>query len=265
MRVISIGFHDVAPEPYLARPIAPGHTTAYTLARRDFLDHLDAIRSRVGCGAVGGVGSLPPGSGRPAVLLTFDDGALSSYTCVADELDRLGWKGHFFVTTNWIGQPGFMNCRQIREIHERGHVIGSHSCSHPERMSSLSWNEMLREWSESCAALGEVIGAPVNVASVPGGYYSPRVGQAAAAAGIEVLFTSEPTASASQVGGCLILGRYAIRGSTPASVSGAIAAGAIWPRWQRSALWFTGGIAKRIAGRRYCSIRQRLLHRLLEQ
>jgi len=124
---IAIGFHDVVQDGGLARAIAPGHTTWYTLERSEFRKHLEAIRSRVGQEAVRRIDQVR-GLGAPfSVLLTFDDGALSAYSLVAQELEDFGWRGHFFVTSNWIGRPGFLERQQIREIQQRGHLIGSHS------------------------------------------------------------------------------------------------------------------------------------------
>ena len=105
-------------------------------------------------------------------LITVDDGGLSYYTVVADRLERLGWRGHCFVTTDCIGQRGFLTVRQIRELDTRGHIIGSHSASHPTRFSACSIPQMRREWTRSREALQDVLGHPVNVASVPGGYFS---------------------------------------------------------------------------------------------
>jgi len=73
---------------------------------------------------------------------------------------------------------------QIRDLHQRGHIIGSHSCSHPKRMSFCSRAELLQEWGRSCEILAGILGAPVTVASVPGGFYSRAVAEAAAEAGI---------------------------------------------------------------------------------
>ena len=197
--------------------------------------------------------------GEVPLFLTFDDGAVSSYTCVAGELEQRGWRGHFFVTTDWIGKPGFLDARQIRELHARGHVIGSHSCSHPARMSKLSWTELLKEWKESCGVLSEILQEPVVTASVADGYYSRKVGKAAAAAGIQVLFTSEPRARVWNADGCLILGRYSIQSRTPAGVSGAIAARNQWPRLRQAILWQAKKPVKALAGESYFAIRRFLL------
>jgi peptidoglycan/xylan/chitin deacetylase (PgdA/CDA1 family) len=254
---ISIGFHDVVEEV----PFAPGHKTVYPLERHVFLGHLAAIRSRTGVDSVSRVDQVGSNDRTP-VFVTVDDGYVSGFTYIAPELEKLGWRGHFFVTTNWIGRPGFLDRQHIRELHQRGHLIGSHSCSHPEQMSNLSWEELLREWGDSCALLSDLIGAPTTVASVPGGYYSQKVGQAAAASGIKVLFTSEPTATAQFVNGCRVLGRYTVHRSTPPDVVGAIAAGMKWPRYQQAAIWFFNKAAKRVAGRWYLPARRIVLDRI---
>ncbi len=199
--------------------------------------------------------------GALPVLLTIDDGTIGAYTHVAAELEKMDWPGHFFVTTDWIGQMGFVSRREIRELHERGHVIGSHSCTHPHRMSHLPYSTILREWSRSCAMLSDILGEQVKIGSVPDGYYTAVVAQAAAAAGIEILFTSEPTIAVWEVDGCLVFGRYSVRHSTPALVVAAIAAGAPWPRWRQAASWSVKKIAKRIGGAGYLKLRTALLAR----
>lgn len=261
MLTIAIGFHEVIEDGETPMPHTAGHTTLYTLERHELRNHFEAVHSRAGQHAVHRFEEVDAAGNRSRVLLTFDDGALGAYTCVAQELEHFRWPGHFFITTDWIGRRGFMDRHQIRELHQRGHAVGSHSRTHPERMSHLSWNALVREWSDSCAELSEIIGNPVKIASVPGGYYSRRVAQAAAAAGIEVLFTSEPTRAISYVGGCVIVGRYSVRHYTDPWTTGALAAGVEWPRRRQAALWLAKKIAKRITGPLYCSLRRILLAR----
>ena len=254
---VSFGFHDVVHKAQLALRES-GHRTVYTLPREVFREHLAAIRSRAAAHAVGRVDQVGQNEQR-AVFLTFDDGRVSAFSCVAPELERLGWRGHFFVITSLIGRPGYLEHGHIRELHRRGHLIGSHSCSHPEQMSSLSWAKLLWEWRESCYLLSEIVGAPITVASVAGGYYSHKVGQSAAASGIKVLFTSEPTVSEKVVDGCRVLGRYWVRRSTPPAIVGAIAGGNKWPRWQHAAWWLVNKAAKRLTGQWYIPLRRVLL------
>jgi peptidoglycan/xylan/chitin deacetylase (PgdA/CDA1 family) len=259
VKAISLGYHDVI-DASPRRPMEAGRVAMrYKLDRRDFCNHLWSIGLQAAAVNVQTIDGYRTWRGERPVFLTVDDGAVSGYTRVADELELHNWRGHFFVTTDWIGRPGFLNRWQIRELRARGHVIGSHSCSHPERMSQLSWRELVQEWSQSCEVLSDILGQRVRVASVPGGFFSRKVAEAAAAASIEVLFTSEPKVRASVAGGCLVLGRYSVQRHTPSGVSGAIAAGARWPRWRQTFSWEAKKVVKAVTGDSYLTIRRFLV------
>src|SRR2546430_5129518 len=142
--------------------------------RHDFERHLEAASAVAA--RRGTVHDLFAGIvGPPPVLLTFDDGGASAYGCVADLLERAGWRGHFFITTDYLGTPGFVGRAQVRELAGRGHVIGTHSCSHPARMARCRWDRLIDEGSRSAPAPAHVLGEPVRGASGPGGAHSPRV------------------------------------------------------------------------------------------
>jgi hypothetical protein len=255
VNALCIGYHDIVRKPDAS---IPPDVLLYCLDRTDFREHLCAIHSKAR-GPVETIAGLRSWDYRLPVFLTFDDGNIGAYRFAAEDLERHDWRGHFFIISDWIGRLGFMDRSQIRDLHERGHVIGSHSRSHPARMSALSTEELLEEWGESCARLSDVIGARVTVASVAEGYYSRRVGRTAAAKGIEVLFTSEPTTKVSMIDGCLLLGRYTIQRGMPPSISGAIAAGQVFPRWRQTVSWTTKKVAKAVGGRYYLTVRRRLL------
>ena len=196
---------------------------------------------------------------NPRVLLTFDDGGVSAYSHTADELEERGWRGHFFIVTNWIGKPGFLTAEQIRELRQRGHVIGTHSCSHPSRMSRHTLGDIIHEWSRSASVLADHLGEPVSTASVPGGYYSEKVGRGAAIAGIETLFTSEPTTHADMVEGCAIKGRFMIQRNTSARIAAALARGAALPQFQQLIWWNSKKVLKAVGGQAWLNFRKRRL------
>ncbi len=264
MQAISIGYHDILDQGLHARTDGSRHDGRYRLDRVHFAAHIESIWQNADRSAVRVIHRARQWQREIPIFLTFDDGATSSYTIVAGELEKRGWRGHFFVTTDWTGTPGFLNKSEIRELHARGHVIGSHSCTHPARMSKLSWDQLLREWTDSCAILSDILREPVVTASVADGYYSRKVGKAAAAAGVQVLFTSEPSAKVAIVDGCMILGRYSIQSQTPAAASGAIAKRNQWPRWRQTILWQAKKPVKAIAGESYFTIRRLLLSRGIE-
>lgn len=263
MDAYSLMYHDVvrANAPTTSGFAGPDADT-YKLDADTFGRHLAAISDAVARTSLERVTSArelawrAPRS-RPAVLLHFDDGGACALD-VADRLERMGWRGYFHITTDRIGTAGFVTASELRELHARGHVVGSHSCSHPPRMSSLPWDAMLREWMASKATLEELLGAPITVASVPGGFYSRRVVMAADRAGIEVLFTSEPTSRFDWIRGCLVLGRYAIRRTTPPDEAACIATGAPLPCWGQWAAWNTKKVLKRIGGEHWLTMRKHL-------
>ena len=172
-----------------------------------------------------------------------------------------GWIGHFFVSTDRLGTAGFLDADQVRALAESGHVIGSHSCSHPPRISSLPRERLLAEWRESVEVLEGIVGSPVTVASVPGGYYGRAVARAAAECGIRGLLTSEPGAAARSIDGCVILGRYSIQRGTPARTAAALASGALGPRLLQLAHWNSKKLLKRLTGDAYPAVRRAVLNR----
>ncbi len=260
MRALALMYHDVVPPGDFSSSGFPGiGADIYKLEHDDFASHLAAIQA-ARAGAPPALVSGPQPLAPPWPLyLTFDDGGASAIAEIAPLLEQHGWRGHFFVTTGRIGTPGFLSAAQVRELDRRGHVIGSHSCSHPPRISACSWEQLRREWDESVHVLGDILGKSIPAASVPGGFYSRRVAEAAELAGIRVLFTSEPTTSIAILNRCRILGRYGIWRGMPAAVSGAIAAGRRSPRWKQTAWWEFKKLAKKICGNQYLEIRQRLV------
>jgi len=259
MRALAIMYHDVVENgDFTSSGFPGGGAHVYKLRREDFALHLDAIAAATSAVAtVATVGSLTP---RP-VLLTFDDGGVSFLHPIADLLEARNWRGHFFITTAQIGQPGFLSEAQLRELHARGHIVGSHSRSHPTRMAALSRASLDSEWRDSLARLTGILGDAVTVASVPGGYYSRAVGESAAAAGIQTLFTSEPTSRVAMLGNCRVLGRYVVQRGMAPSWSAGFASGTPSQCWRQSALWTAKRVAKSLGGATYLRLRRAILER----
>lgn len=260
---ISLLYHDVVAEGQYDASGFPGAGAArYKLTLRQFRSHMDAIAA-AGAKPLT-IRELPPVPVSP-LMLTFDDGGLSAYLPIADILEHRGWRGHFFMTVDCINAPRFLTAGHLRELHARGHVIGTHSCSHPARMSHCTWNQLLHEWQHSRDVLADVLGEPVTVGSVPGGYYSPTVARAAARAGLHTLFTSEPIADEQDVNGCLVLGRYTVyRGMSPRAAA-ALARGRLLRRSRQYLAWNLKKLAKSAGGHTYLNARTWLLGQAYSQ
>src|SRR2546426_8926548 len=257
--IISLLYHDVVePGQFASSGFPDSDADIYKLERPEFELHLRTIESASGPLDVTLLDSAAKKISSNALLFTFDDGGASALS-IADVLESHGWRGHFLVTTDYINRPGFLDTDQIRELHGRGHVVGSHSCSHPARMSHSSQEQLRREWKESSRVLSTILGTKIRVASVPGGYYSQRVAEAAATAGIEVLFNSEPTSTVEHVNGCLVVGRYSIQRGVSAETAACIAAGELAPRLRQHIFWNTKKIAKSLARSYYITMRKALL------
>ncbi len=194
------------------------------------------------------------------LLITFDDGGKSASGSIADMLNALNWPAHFFVTTDYIGTSTFMDADDIRRMRQAGHVIGSHSASHPTRMAACDRVALLAEWRASKARLEEILQEEVVTASVPGGYYARAVAETASEAGIRLLFTSEPVKRVMRVGSCLVLGRYNLwRGMRPA-VSAQLGTENLSAAQARQyMLWNAKKLVKQLGGRRYLVWRRKLL------
>jgi peptidoglycan/xylan/chitin deacetylase (PgdA/CDA1 family) len=261
MRAISLMYHDVVKRGERDASGFPGATAGlYKLDREAFASHLGAIAKAIDSApvTVGDLLTTPASSGLP-VMITFDDGGESAYSRIAGMLEERGWHGHFFVATDFIDALTFLRRAQIRELHRRGHVIGSHTASHPLRMAHCSRAELLREWRTSIEILSDAVGESIVDASVPGGHYSRAVAAAAAEAGIRALFTSEPTAKCHEVDGVLVFGRYTIqRWSTPETAA-ALAQGRFAACAKQRLLWDAKKVAKAVGGEHYLALRKALL------
>jgi peptidoglycan/xylan/chitin deacetylase (PgdA/CDA1 family) len=224
LAVASFGYHEVTDHPASAGFQRPG-ALPYKHTRDAFGRDLDAIAAGPHAPErVTDVDFTLPGR---HVLLTFDDGGKSALA-IGDTLAAYGWRGHFFIVTGLIGTRTFLTAPEIRYLHECGHVVGSHSETHPDIFREQPWDRMLEEWRVSRDKLAQLLGSPCRTASVPGGDSSPLVLRSAAAAGLGYLFTSEPVLEPQSVDGCWILGRFMPKAWTPAARIGALAAFRGW-------------------------------------
>jgi peptidoglycan/xylan/chitin deacetylase (PgdA/CDA1 family) len=257
MRALSLEYHDVvAGDDFGASGFRGPGPNSYKLTEEAFGEHLAAI-ARVVPSPPARAGDWLAGRAGPRPLfLTFDDGGAGAYASIADALERYGWRGHFFVATAQIGSPTFLGTGEIRELRDRGHVIGTHSHSHPTRMGACPPAQILEEWRRSMGALADILGEPVVTGSVPGGFYTPAVGDAAARAGLKVLFTSWPTTRCWSVGDCRMVGRYTIRRWSSATTAASLAAGRAVPRFSQWALYRSLHLLRALAGDHYTRVRQ---------
>jgi peptidoglycan/xylan/chitin deacetylase (PgdA/CDA1 family) len=258
VNALALMYHDVTqPGQEDSSGFPGGDAARYKLDTKQFDEHLRAFRACIGHRpmliddhAAAAVGR----SSRRSFFLTFDDGGASA-EAIGERLEAFGWRGHFFVTASFVNRPSFLTSGQVRRLRERGHVIGTHSWSHPLRMARWPASRLREEWVRSVDVLSNILGEGVRTGSVPGGSFSRAVADTAADAGIRVLFTSRPTVHVHASETLAVIGRYAVRRSTPAEVAARVATGARWPRLSQLVLWDASTVLKRLAGPAYLEAR----------
>ena len=190
---------------------------------------------------------------RLRYLLTVDDGGVSYYTLVADRLEARGWRGHCFVSTDAIGTRGFLSASQLRELDTRGHVIGTHSASHPARFSACEPDRMREEWSRSRKVLEDLLGRKVDdrigarrLSTRGASHAAPRD------AGFRVVFTSEPTITTPQTKTeSWSLDDSRFDADTRPTALARLARREPWTRYQEWASWNAKGLVKPLLGPLY--------------
>jgi peptidoglycan/xylan/chitin deacetylase (PgdA/CDA1 family) len=254
-------YHDVVPAGrYDLSGFQGQHADHYKLTTAEFEGHLDAVLAAAGEPAT--VETRPAsdeGTRHQPWAITFDDGGLSAWTEIAPRLEARGCRGYFFITTDRIGEPGFLTVEQLRDLAARGHVIGSHTCSHPPRISTLDASRLDHEWRRSRERLERILDQPVTTASIPGGYYSRLVAETAVACGLTTVFTSEPRHRPWPIGAGVALGRYAVTRLTNAAEAARLACGDPRACSRQWLAWNARKSVKKLAGPLYEPVRRLLL------
>jgi peptidoglycan/xylan/chitin deacetylase (PgdA/CDA1 family) len=124
------------------------------------------------------------------VRITFDDGNRSDVELALPALKDRGLVGRFFVVVDRIGETGYLDADDLRELAREGMTIGSHGVAHrPWRTvddAALS-DEVMR----SRQVLESIVGRPVVEAACPFGSYDRRVLRAVRRAGYCRVYTSD--------------------------------------------------------------------------
>lgn len=107
------------------------------------------------------------------VMLTFDDTSLGQYTVAAPELEKYGFKGVFFIMTVSLGRPNYMTRAQVKELSDRGHLIGSHTWDH-QNVKKYQGQDWITQVEKPSRQLTEITGKPTEFFAYPFGLWNPE-------------------------------------------------------------------------------------------
>jgi peptidoglycan/xylan/chitin deacetylase (PgdA/CDA1 family) len=188
MKLPVLMYHDIQPDDF-ELAAAPPQNRPYIQRRRDFAAQLDYLTSRGIRGAT--LASLEQRQGRdPGVVLTFDDGDLSNFSEALPRLSEHGHRATFFITTDFVGRPGYLSWDQVRELGRCGMEIGSHSVTHTIP-ATLGEAALFVELDRSRQILQDALGEPVLSFSLPTGFHHPSVERLARQAGYRFVANSK--------------------------------------------------------------------------
>lgn len=192
-RVTILAYHAVGECPRADDPhnlwIAPdvfARQMQYLARARRVVSLADVVDGRVG-------------PGKPAVVLTFDDG----YRCVLEQavpvLERHGFAATVFTPSRYIGDRNrwdaptacpldIMTADELGEAERRGLAVESHGHGHVD-LSAAGFDEARDDLAPSLERLEEVTGRRPRFAAYPFRTGSLDAQRAAAAVGLDAAFT----------------------------------------------------------------------------
>lgn len=161
----------------------------YSVAPDAFARHLDALLADGWHTVLSDAADAQRGA--RALVISFDDGDLSNRTVALPALLARGMVAEFFITSDFIGQPGMLTAADVRALADAGMGIGGHGRSHAF-LEDLDADALAAELRESRARLSAIIGRPVTSMALPGGRGGDREHAAALDAGYRSLYGSVP-------------------------------------------------------------------------
>ena len=193
------------------------------------------------------------------VVFTFDDGGESFLTKAAPLLEQYGFKGVFFISTKYIGTPGFLTKDQVKELAERGHVIGSHSHTHPEIFTKLSKEEIHEEWQKSFEILRDILGEKDLPMSIPNGYASKSIMEEAIKCRFSDIYTSQPTTKIKLFQKHNVIGRYVVHDNMTTEDVLRIVNSKSY-RLKMALKWQILNVVKGVLGESYDKLKAKIMH-----
>ena len=250
-------YHDVSDGP-VHESVGRRH---FSVPAHAFEQQLDWLRERgyQGCS----IERALQWPGEKRIAISFDDGEAGQYERAVPALLERGMTATFLIPTSWVGRPGFVTWKQLREMKAAGMSIQSHTHSHPF-LSELERNALIDELRTAKAELDRWLSQTTNQLAFPGGDPPRRsLLHLLKETGYEVAATSEwgrNQDGPAPRGGVKYIRRCTIRGAPMRETFERILAGDRWMtyrRWARDSVLRT--VRTSLGPHRYARWRRRVL------
>lgn len=187
--VLFLMYHEIESPGRPLYRLNPGYVR-YVLAEKEFSLQVQLMRAvgLLGLSVSEALDNMRQGS-TSCVALTFDDGCETDLLVAAPALRNAGFNATFFVIAGFVGMPCFLDASQLRQLHEAGFEIGSHSMTH-RHLTDLDNDKLRGELQASKDRLEQMIGSPVVHLSCPNGRWSKQVAHLAREVGYQTVSTS---------------------------------------------------------------------------
>ena len=107
--------------------------------------------------------------------ITFDDGLLDAYTIAYPALKERNIPFTLFITSNWVGKPGYLSKEQLLELMKDPLcTIGAHGTEH-RVLTQVGEAERREEIFQSKDALEQMLGRPMEIFAYSNGRYDDGV------------------------------------------------------------------------------------------
>jgi peptidoglycan/xylan/chitin deacetylase (PgdA/CDA1 family) len=125
-----------------------------------------------------------------AICLTFDDGWSGNYLHAYPILKEYEFTATFFIATELIGRPFYMNWEHLKEMLPYGMSIQSHTVTH-RSLAIMDEKQIIFELQKSKETIEKNLGTKVNHLSLPHGSKNNRIWPLAEKIGYQSICTSE--------------------------------------------------------------------------
>lgn len=124
-----------------------------------------------------------------SILITFDDGYMDNYYNAYPILKELNMKATIFCITSELDGSYYLSEDAIKEMSKNNIDIESHTVNHLH-LNTLTYDEQLRELTESKAKLENITGNKITSIAFPFGDYNEDSIKAAKNSGYSIAFTT---------------------------------------------------------------------------